>query len=171
MFDNEVVATCKRGDAVQRDGYGAYDLHQAVPLKRSDDGHTFSVTTQLKGNKYFKFTNGTDWATCTSFNAEISGYKFNNSNHSTTVNLLINGSNDYKFMVAEDGMYTITIDLSTLRLHVEKYSASGIGDTTCQRTDPDSPHSTVYDLQGRKTKGGRGIHIIRQGHQTVKVHK
>ncbi|MBQ8466687.1 MAG: cycloisomaltooligosaccharide glucanotransferase [Prevotella sp.] len=163
------------GEAVQRDGYGAYDLHQAVPLKRSDDGLTFTVTTHLKGNKYFKFTNGTDWATCTSFNAEYSGYKFNNSNRSTTVNLLINGSNDYKFMVDADGDYDVIVDLSQLRLKVVK-----AGESQVKVVLPDElPQETIsiFDLRGRAVSceqylNGtlpRGIYILKQNGMSRKI--
>lgn len=156
------------GEAVQRDGYGAYDLHQAVPLNRSANGKTFRVTTHLKGNRLFKFTNGQDWGTCTSFNAEYAAYKFNDTYHIHTGNLLINGANDYKFMVDADGDYDITIDLRDLRIRVEK--AGFATDVTAVNPEEESKDAPIYDLSGRVISKGQaangslpqGVYIIKQ---------
>ena len=162
------------GEAVQREGYGAYDLHQAVPLQRSSDGQTFTVTTYLKGNQLFKFTNGDDWGTCTSFNAEYADYKFNDTYNIHTGNLLINGSDDYKFMVDESGDYDITIDLNQLRIRVEK--AGPIVDVRSPGNNAKS-EANLYDLHGRlvgayassKRTLPRGIYLLQTDGQNKKI--
>ena len=138
------------GEAVQRAGYGAYDLHQAVPMS-SSDGQTVTVTTHLKGKQLFKFTNGQDWGTCTSFNAEYADYLFNETYHIDSGNVLINGSDDYKFMVSEDGDYHITIDLSTLRVHVVKSTPSGVMDAVYTGDNGEKAQDKpTFDLLGRR---------------------
>ena len=163
------------GEAVQHDNYGAYDLLHAVPLKRSSDGQTFTVNAHLKANKYFKFANGKDWSTCTSFNAEYSGYKFNSSNHTATANLLINGANDYKFMVDAEGDYDITVDLGQLRIKVTKTTPAGVESPSMNGLTEGL--SSVYDLSGRAvsndelTNGSlrRGVYIVRQDGKRSKL--
>ena len=156
------------GDAVQRSGYGAYDLHQAVPMKRSTDGHTFTVTTHLKGHQLFKFTNGQDWGTCTSFNAEYAGYMFNDTYNIYSGNVLINGNGDYKFMVDEEGDYTITINLSTLRIYVVKGSVDGIMPTEQQSNDSPAEYFTFSGIR-TQSAADRGVYIMRKGKHTYKL--
>ncbi|MBO4906739.1 MAG: glycoside hydrolase family 66 protein [Bacteroidaceae bacterium] len=143
------------GEAVQREGYGAYDLSQAVSLDPNSDGKTFTVTAHLKGNQPFKFTNGTDWATCTSFNAEHPAYLFNETYQINTGHLLINGANDYKFMVEKDGYYSITIDLSQLRIRVEKAGSENAITQRLENLLQES--STIYDLTGRFIGTGQSV--------------
>lgn len=120
------------GDATQ----GGWDTGKAVELWPNNGGTVFKATVYLEAGKQFKFLGGTDYGTSLHYNAEYENYLFNEQYHINTANLLINsnadynnGANDYKFTVDETGNYSITVDLNTLRVQVNKVAMVTIGES------------------------------------------
>ena len=105
------------GEAVKKDGYGAYDLSQAIPLNKASGSNVYKTTVYLKGNELFKFTDGRDWGYCKSYCSEYENYQFNS--YIQLAHLSTFG-NDYKFCVPESGYYDITINLDSMRIVVKK---------------------------------------------------
>lgn len=148
------------GEAVKKDGYGAYDLSQAIPLTKANEGNVYKATVYLKGNELFKFTDGRDWGFCKSFCSEYENYQFNSQvklAHLTTM------GNDYKFYVPESGYYDITVNIDNMRVIVEKSNSLAVPDITMDSSSSDSvkwyslsgeyaqnPHKGIYVKKGKK---------------------
>lgn len=106
------------GEAVKADNKEAYDLSTAISMIPYENGKVFKASVYLKGGELFKFTNGTDWGSCQSYNAESENYEFNDQIN--TANLIFSNSKDYKFKVSESGNYDITLDLEKGTIEVDK---------------------------------------------------
>lgn len=144
------------GEAVQLDGHAAYDLAYAVPMTNKGEGKVFKVTTYLKANELFKFTNGRDWRYCKSYCAEYKDYQFNSFvslAHITTL------GEDFKFMVPEAGYYDITIDLEKMRVYLTKADLSGLSAIIADKS-PSGEFASWYSVTGVPVdKPRKGIYV------------
>ena len=144
------------GEAVQLDGHAAYDLAYAVPMTNKGEGKVFKVTTYLKANELFKFTNGRDWRYCKSYCAEYKDYQFNSFvslAHITTL------GEDFKFMVPEAGYYDITIDLEKMRVYLTKADLSGLSAIIADKS-PSGEFASWYSVSGVPVdKPRKGIYV------------
>lgn len=118
------------GDATE----SGWDTGKATRMDANEDGSAYTTTVRLEAGsnddgtlKAFKFINGTDYGTCTHYNAEYENFNFNEQYNINTANIIANtnaaydnGANDYKFTVAETGNYHITVNLNTMRIQVDK---------------------------------------------------
>ena len=148
------------GEAVKKDGYGAYDLSQAIPLHKTGEGNVYKATVYLKGNELFKFTDGRDWGFCKSFCSEYENYQFNSQ---IKLAHLATFGNDYKFCVPESGYYDITVNLDNMRVVVEKSNALAVDGIMVDASSSDeskwyslngedapNPHKGIYVKKGKK---------------------
>ena len=124
---------------VTGESFGNYAGNSMVAMTRGADGDTYNAKVKLVAGKRFKFVNGTDFATNSSYYAEYKDFQFNSGFNSA--NLLVSKSNmdynDYQFTVDTDGDYYVTLNLKDMRITVNKVSAVGdyanlyvIGDAT-----------------------------------------
>ena len=144
------------GEAVKKDGYGAYDLSQAIPLNKASGGNVYKTTVYLKGNELFKFTDGRDWGYCKSYCSEYENYQFNS--HIQLAHLSTFG-NDYKFCVPESGYYDITINLDSMRIVVKKADPMAIEGVTAD-VAANKDHAPWYSLAGdRAPNPHKGIYV------------
>lgn len=111
-----------------------WNTETATRMQGNGDGSVFSASVRLEtGNDMdgktntFKFISGTDYGTCTHYNAEYDEYNFNDRWGIHTAGIVANtdndfknGSKDYQFTVAETGKYDITVDLNSMLVRVEK---------------------------------------------------
>lgn len=143
------------GEAVKKDGYGAYDLSQAIPLNKASGSNVYKTTVYLKGNELFKFTDGRDWGYCKSYCSEYENYQFNS--HIQLAYLSTFG-NDYKFCVPESGYYDITINLDSMRIVVKKADPMAIEGVTAD-VAANKDHAPWYSLAGdRAPNPHKGIY-------------
>lgn len=147
------------GEAVQLNGHAAYDLAYAVPMTNNGEGKVYKVTTYLKANELFKFTNGRDWRYCKSYCAEYKDYQFNSFvslAHITTL------GEDFKFMVPEAGYYDITIDLEKMRVYVTKAEhSSGLSAIIADKS-ASGEFASWYSVSGVPVdKPRKGIYVNR----------
>lgn len=151
------------GEAVKKDGYGAYDLSQAIPLNKASGGNVYKTTVYLKGNELFKFTDGRDWGYCKSYCSEYENYQFNS--HIQLAHLSTFG-NDYKFCVPESGYYDITINLDSMRIVVKKADPMAIEGVTLD-VAANKDHAPWYSLAGdRAPNPHKGIYV-KKGRKVV----
>lgn len=151
------------GEAVKKEGYGAYDLSQAIPLNKASDGNVYKATVYLKGNELFKFTDGLDWGYCKSYCSEYENYQFNS--YIQLAHLSTFG-NDYKFCVPESGYYDITINLDNMRIVVEKADPLAIeGITSDVAVGKD--HAPWYSLAGNRAPNPHGGIYVQKGKKVV----
>lgn len=151
------------GEAVKKDGYGAYDLSQAIPLNKASGGNVYKTTVYLKGNELFKFTDGRDWGYCKSYCSEYENYQFNS--HIQLAHLSTFG-NDYKFCVPESGYYDITINLDSMRIVVKKADPMAIEGVTAD-VAANKDHAPWYSLAGdRAPNPHKGIYV-KKGRKVV----
>lgn len=151
------------GEAVKKDGYGAYDLSQAIPLNKASGGNVYKTTVYLKGNELFKFTDGCDWGYCKSYCSEYENYQFNS--HIQLAHLSTFG-NDYKFCVPESGYYDITINLDSMRIVVKKADPMAIEGVTAD-VAANKDHAPWYSLAGdRAPNPHKGIYV-KKGRKVV----
>ena len=144
------------GEAVKKDGYGAYDLSQAIPLNKASGGNVYKTTVYLKGNELFKFTDGRDWGYCKSYCSEYENYQFNS--HIQLAHLSTFGK-DYKFCVPESGYYDITINLDSMRIVVKKADPMAIEGVTAD-VAANKDHAPWYSLAGdRAPNPHKGIYV------------
>lgn len=129
---------------VTGEGFGNYSADGMVAMTRGADGDTYNAKVHLVAGQKFKFVNGTDWGTNSSYYAEFENYQFNDGIN--TAHLLVSKSTsnypDYKFTVKETGDYYVTLNLKDMRITVNKVSAVGdydnlyvIGDATTAKWD------------------------------------
>ena len=145
------------GEAVKKEGYGAYDLSQAIPLNKTGEANVYQATVYLKGNELFKFTDGKDWGFCKSYCSEYENYEFNS--YIQLAHLATMGK-DYKFKVPESGYYDITIDLDAMRIVVKKSDASAIA--SIEETKKVTAPVHYYSLDGVSVKNLRkGIYVTK----------
>lgn len=111
-----------------------WNTETATRMQGNGDGSVFSASVRLEtGNDMdgktntFKFISGTDYGTCTHYNAEYDEYNFNDRWGIHTAGIVANTDNDFKnsskdyqFTVAETGKYDITVDLNSMLVRVEK---------------------------------------------------
>ena len=106
--------------------FGNYSPDGMVAMTRGADGDTYNAKVHLTAGNKFKFVNGKDFATNSSYYAEYPDYQFNSDINSG--NLLVSRSNstylDYQFTVNETGYYYITLDLNNMRIYVNKAAAT-----------------------------------------------
>ena len=111
---------------VTGEDFGNYSTDGMFAMTRGADGDTYNAKVHLTAGKKFKFVNGTDWGTNSSYYAEYPDYQFNSGINSG--NLLVSRSNstypDYQFTVNETGDYYITLDLNNMRIYVNKAAAT-----------------------------------------------
>mgnify|MGYP000982892348 FL=1 len=151
------------GEAVKKDGYGAYDLSQAIPLNKASGSNVYKTTVYLKGNELFKFTDGCDWGYCKSYCSEYENYQFNS--HIQLAHLSTFG-NDYKFCVPESGYYDITINLDSMRIVVKKADPMAIEGVTAD-VAANKDHAPWYSLAGdRAPNPHKGIYV-KKGRKVV----
>ena len=144
------------GEAVKKDGYGAYDLSQAIPLNKASGSNVYKTTVYLKGNELFKFTDGRDWGYCKSYCSEYENYQFNS--YIQLAHLSTFG-NDYKFCVPESGYYDITINLDSMRIVVKKADPMAIEGVTAD-VAANKDHAPWYSLAGdRAPNPHKGIYV------------
>ena len=102
--------------------FGNYSPDGMVAMTRGADGDTYNAKVHLTAGNKFKFVNGKDFATNSSYYAEYPDYQFNSDINSG--NLLVSRSNstylDYQFTVNETGYYYITLDLNNMKIYVNK---------------------------------------------------
>ena len=145
------------GEAVKKEGYGAYDLSQAIPLSKTGEANVYQATVYLKGNELFKFTDGKDWGFCKSYCSEYENYEFNS--YIQLAHLATMGK-DYKFKVPESGYYDITIDLDAMRIVVKKSDALAIA--SIEETKKVTAPAHYYSLDGVSVKNLRkGIYVTK----------
>lgn len=124
---------------VTGEDFNDYKAEGMVEMTKGADGNTFNAKLTLKAGKKFKFVNGKDFSTNSSYYAEYVNYEFNDGIN--TANLLVSKSNvpytDYQFTVNQDGDYYVTLNLKDMRITVNKVSAVGdynnlyvVGDAT-----------------------------------------
>lgn len=151
------------GEAVKKDGYGAYDLSQAIPLNKASGSNVYKTTVYLKGNELFKFTDGCDWGYCKSYCSEYENYQFNS--YIQLAHLSTFG-NDYKFCVPESGYYDITINLDSMRIVVKKADPMAIEGVTAD-VAANKDHAPWYSLAGdRAPNPHKGIYV-KKGRKVV----
>ena len=144
------------GEAVKKDGYGAYDLSQAIPLNKASGSNVYKTTVYLKGNELFKFTDGRDWGYFKSYCSEYENYQFNS--YIQLAHLSTFG-NDYKFCVPESGYYDITINLDSMRIVVKKADPMAIEGVTAD-VAANKDHAPWYSLAGdRAPNPHKGIYV------------
>lgn len=144
------------GEAVKKDGYGAYDLSQAIPLNKASGSNVYKTTVYLKGNELFKFTDGRDWGYCKNYCSEYENYQFNS--YIQLAHLSTFG-NDYKFCVPESGYYDITINLDSMRIVVKKADPMAIEGVTAD-VAANKDHAPWYSLAGdRAPNPHKGIYV------------
>lgn len=144
------------GEAVKKDGYGVYDLSQAIPLNKASGSNVYKTTVYLKGNELFKFTDGRDWGYCKSYCSEYENYQFNS--YIQLAHLSTFG-NDYKFCVPESGYYDITINLDSMRIVVKKADPMAIEGVTAD-VAANKDHAPWYSLAGdRAPNPHKGIYV------------
>ena len=106
--------------------FGNYSPDGMVAMTRGADGDTYNAKVHLTAGNKFKFVNGKDFATNSSYYAEYPDYQFNSNINSG--NLLVSKStaaySDYKFTVSETGDYYVTLDLNNMRIYVNKAAAT-----------------------------------------------
>ena len=124
---------------VTGEDFNDYKAEGMVEMTKGADGNTYNAKLTLKKGKKFKFVNGKDFSTNSSYYAEFNPYEFKDGYN--TANLLVSKSNmpytDYQFTVDTDGDYYVTLNLKDMRITVNKVSAVGdyanlyvIGDAT-----------------------------------------
>ena len=151
------------GEAVKKDGYGAYDLSQAIPLNKASGGNVYKTTVYLKGNELFKFTDGRDWGYCKSYCSEYENYQFNS--HIQLAHLSTFG-NDYKFCVPESGYYDITINLDNMRIVVKKADPMAIEGVTAD-VAANKDHAPWYSLAGNRAPNPHKGIYVKKGRKVV----
>ncbi len=126
------------GDATET----GWDTGKAVRMDSNDGDSVFTATVRLEAGKGFKFINGTDYGTCLHYNAEYEDFNFNEQYDIHTASLVMNtdldyknGSNDYKFTVAETGFYNIVVDLNDMKISVDKADGTSIEEVTGDNTN------------------------------------
>lgn len=113
---------CVVGEATEYGwNFGAQYLH------KKSNGSIYQGTVHLEAGKAsngeqknFKFVSGTDYGTCVHYNAEYVNYNFNDKYNIHSANLVLDGTDDFKFTVDETGDYDITLDLDAMRIYVNK---------------------------------------------------
>ena len=107
-------------------------------ITKGADGNTYNAKLTLKAGKKFKFVNGKDFSTNSSYYAEYENYQFNDG--ISTANLLVSKSNvpytDFQFTVNQDGDYYVTLNLKDMRITVNKVSAVGDYSKLSQNNKP-----------------------------------
>lgn len=107
-------------------------------MTKGADGNTYNAKLTLKSGKKFKFVNGKDFSTNSSYYAEYKDFQFNDG--ISTANLLVSKSNvpytDYQFTVNQDGDYYVTLNLKDMRITVNKVSAVGDYSKLSQNNKP-----------------------------------
>ena len=107
-------------------------------MTKGADGNTYNAKLTLKVGKKFKFVNGKDFSTNSSYYAEYENYQFNDGIN--TANLFVSKSNvpyiDYQFTVNQDGDYYVTLNLKDMRITVNKVSAVGDYSKLSQNNKP-----------------------------------
>lgn len=124
---------------VTGEDFDNYSAKGMVEMTKGADGNTYNAKLTLKAGKKFKFVNGKDFSTNSSYYAEFNPYEFKDGFN--TANLLVSKSNvpytDYQFTVNQDDDYYVTLNLKDMRITVNKVSAVGnynnlyvVGDAT-----------------------------------------
>ena len=112
---------------VTGEDFGNYSTDRLVAMTRGADGDTYNAKVKLTAGKRFKFVNGTDFGTNSSYYSEYKDFQFKSGYN--TANLLVSKSNvdytDGQFTVDATGDYYVTLNLKDMRITVNKVSAVG----------------------------------------------
>ena len=123
---------------VTGEDFGNYSAERMFEMTKGVDGNTYNAKLTLKAGKKFKFVNGKDFSTNSSYYAEYKDFQFNDG--ISTANLLVCKSNvpyiDYQFTVNQDGDYYVTLNLKDMRITVNKVSAVGDYSKLSQNNKP-----------------------------------
>ena len=123
---------------VTGEDFGNYSAERMFLMTKGADGNTYNAKLTLKAGKKFKFVNGKDFSTNSSYYAEYKDFQFNDG--ISTANLLVSKSNvpyiDYQFTVNQDGDYYVTLNLKDMRITVNKVSAVGDYSKLSQNNKP-----------------------------------
>ena len=123
---------------VTGEDFGNYSAERMFLMTKGADGNTYNAKLTLKAGKKFKFVNGKDFSTNSSYYAEYENYQFNDGIN--TANLFVSKSNvpyiDYQFTVNQDGDYYVTLNLKDMRITVNKVSAVGDYSKLSQNNKP-----------------------------------
>ena len=123
---------------VTGEDFGNYSAERMFEMTKGADGNTYNAKLTLKAVKKFKFVNGKDFSTNSSYYAEYENYQFNDGIN--TANLFVSKSNvpytDYQFTVNQDGDYYVTLNLKDMRITVNKVSAVGDYSKLSQNNKP-----------------------------------
>ena len=123
---------------VTGEDFGDYSAERMFEMTKGADGNTYNAKLTLKSGKKFKFVNGKDFSTNSSYYAEYKDFQFNDG--ISTANLLVSKSNvpyiEYQFTVNQDGDYYVTLNLKDMRITVNKVSAVGDYSKLSQNNKP-----------------------------------